>query len=223
MLTNSEQAIVEWLRKVTVATMKQLRHQFQISHMTVARALKKFGYFASYNHNASYYVLQDVPQFDDWGLWAYRDVRFSRHRTLLATIVALVTAAPAGLTVQELEERLQTRAGNLVSRLASLGQVHSETLVGRQAVYLATNPQVRAQQLQLRQRQLHEKSAGVVTELPFGCSALEVIGILRAMILLSDDDVDRLARHVQAGGTKVTAGQVRQVLNHYGIKKKRRP
>jgi hypothetical protein len=73
--------------------MKQLRHQFQISHMTVVRALKKFGYFASYNHNASYYVLWDVPQFDDWGLWAYRDVRFSRYRTLPATIVAL-TARP---------------------------------------------------------------------------------------------------------------------------------
>jgi hypothetical protein len=73
--------------------MKQLRHQFQVSHMTVVRALKKFGYFASYNHNAFYYVLWDVPQFDDWGLWAYRDVRFSRYRTLPATIVAL-TARP---------------------------------------------------------------------------------------------------------------------------------
>jgi hypothetical protein len=223
MLTACEQKIIGWLRKVTTATMTQIRHEFEVSHMTVVRALKKFGYYASYNYNASYYVLRDVPAFDDWGLWAYRDVRFSRYRTLPATIVALVTAAPAGLTVQELEDRLQTKAANLVSTLAHRGQVQSEGLPGRRAVYLATDPGVRAQQLELRQRPLQRESSGSTAELPFGCSALQVIAILRAMILQSDDDANHLARSLQARGNHVTAGQVHRVLDHYGIKKKRRP
>ena len=223
MLTTGEQKIIGWLRKVTVATMEQIRRQFQISHMTVVRALKKFGYYASYNHNASYYVLRDVPEFDDWGLWTYRDVRFSRYHTLPATIVAVVTRAPAGLTVQELEERLQTKAANLVSRLVSGGQVQGERIAGRHLVYVASNRHVRAQQLELRQRQLQKEFAGGATELPFGCSALEVIAILRAMILLSEDDAGRLARRLQAGGAHITAGQVHRVLDHYGVKKKRRP
>jgi cobaltochelatase CobN len=50
--------------------MRQMRHQFQVSHMTVFCAWKKHGYHASYNHNAAYYTLADLPQFDDWGLWA---------------------------------------------------------------------------------------------------------------------------------------------------------
>ena len=78
MLTDREQKIVNWLRTRKVATMRHLQHQFQVCHMTVFRALKKFGYHTSYNHNAGYYTLAGVPQFDDWGLWAYRDVRFSR-------------------------------------------------------------------------------------------------------------------------------------------------
>jgi len=57
MLTCGEQKVIGWLRKATVATMKQIRHQFRISHMTVVRALKKAGYYASYNYNAAYYVL----------------------------------------------------------------------------------------------------------------------------------------------------------------------
>ena len=223
MLTGGEQKVIGWLRKTTVATMKQIRHQFQISHMTVVRALKKFGYYASYNYNAAYYVLRDVPEFDDWGLWAYRDVRFSRYRTLPATIVAVVEKAPAGLTVGELEERLQTKAGNVVSRLVSEGQVQRERLVGRHVVYLASDPEVRTQQLEQRQRQLQEEAARGATELPSGCSAVDVIEVLRAMILASDDDPDRLARRLQAGGTRITAGQVRRVLEHYGMEKKRRP
>jgi len=222
MLTDGEQKVIGWLRKATIATMKQIRHQFRISHMTVARALKKFGYYASYNYNAAYYVLRDVPEFDDWGLWVYRDVCFSRFRTLPATIVAVVEKAPAGLTVAELEERLQIKAGNMVSRLASEGQVQRERLVGRHVVYLASAPEVRTQQLEQRQRQLQEKAYGT-TELPSRCSAVDVIEVLRAMILASDDDANRLARRLQAGGTRITAGQVHRVLEHYGMEKKRRP
>lgn len=222
MLTGGEQKVIGWLRRTTVATMKQIRHQFHISHMTVVRALKKFGYYASYNHNAAYYVLHDVPEFDDWGLWTYRDVRFSRYRTLPATIVAVVEKAPAGLTVRELEERLRVEAGNVVSRLASQGQVQRERLVGRHVLYLARAPEMRAQQLQLRRRQLQEGAPGA-TELPAGCSAIDVIEILRAMILASDDDPARLARRLQARGIQITGGQVHRVLEHYEVEKKRRP
>ncbi len=222
MLTSGEQKVIAWLRKATVATMKQIRHRLHISHMTVVRALKKFGYFASYNHNASYYVLRDVPEFDDWGLWAYRDVRFSRYRTLPATIVAVVEKAPTGLTVPELEQRLQTKAGNVVSRLVSRGRVQRERLTGRHVVYLASDPEVRTRQLEQRQRQVQEKAAPGGAELPFRCSATDVIEVLRAVIVTSDDDPDRLARRLQAGGAYITAGQVRRVLEHYGVEKKRR-
>ncbi len=39
MLTDREQKLVHWLRSRKVATMRQLQHQFQVSHMTVFRAL----------------------------------------------------------------------------------------------------------------------------------------------------------------------------------------
>ena len=222
MLTSGEQKVIDWLRKLTVASMKQIRHQFHISHMTVVRALKQFGYFASYNYNAAYYVLRDVPEFDDWGLWGYRDIRFSRYRTLPATIVAVVERSPAGLTVRELEERLRTRAANVVSRLVSKGQVQHERLVGRHTVYMASDLQVRAQQLEQRQRQLQQEAVGRGAELPAGCSAFDVIEVLRAVIVSRDDDPDRVARRLQAGGTHITAGQVRRVLDRYAVEKKLR-
>ena len=73
--------------------MRHLQRQFQVCHMTVFRALKKYGYHTSYNHNAGYYTLAGLPQFDDRGLWAYRDVRFSRWGTLPESLVALVQPA----------------------------------------------------------------------------------------------------------------------------------
>ena len=88
-LTDTEAAIVRELRRKRVATMRLLCEQFRVSHMTVVRALNKPGYYSSYNLNAAYYTLQDTPQFDEHGLWSYRNVRFSRFGSLPETIVQL--------------------------------------------------------------------------------------------------------------------------------------
>lgn len=219
---NREVKLIEWLHKVTIATMRQLREQFQVSHMTVVRALKKFGYYSSYNHNAAYYVLEDVPEFDELGLWTYRGVGFSRHGNLPNTIVALVEGSPAGLTVRELEERLETKVANLASRLVGVGRLECERCGGHQVVYLASGAEVRRAQLQERQQQLQQRAAGDKSELPEGCSAIEVIEVLRALLVKQDDTAAQLARRLQTSGTHVTAGQVDRIRDHYELKKKRR-
>lgn len=222
MLTDREQKLVHWLRSRKVATMRQLQHQFQVCHMTVFRALKKSGYHTSYNHNAAYYTLAGVPQFDDWGLWAYRDVRFSHAGTLLETLVALVTQAPAGLTVGELEERLQTPAANLLSRLVQQGRLQRQVLRGRHVVYLQPEAEHGRQQWEQRQQVLREVAARTATGFPAGCPAPLVVEVLRQMILTPDESPEQWARQLQTQGRQVTAGQVRQVQEHYGLKKKRR-
>jgi hypothetical protein len=221
MLTRKEQKLVDWLRARKVATMRHLRHQFQVSHMTVFRAFKKQGYYTSYNRNAAYYTLADVPEFDDWGLWAYRDVRFSRFGSLPDTLATLVQQAPAGLTCDELEDRLQTRVANLLSRLVRDGRLQRQRLPGRQVVYLSPEPQHDRRQWERRQQQLRAVAAGTEAGLPADCSAAVVIDVLRQMILAPGDDPQAWARQLKAQGRPVTAKQVHRVQNHYGLEKKR--
>jgi hypothetical protein len=221
MLTKKERKLVDWLRRRKVATMRHLQYQFQVSHMTVFRALKKQSYHTSYNRNAAYYTLADVPEFDDWGLWAYREIRFSRFGSLPNTLVALVEQAPAGLTCGELEERLQTQVANLLSRLVREGRLQRQRLPGRQVVYLAPEPQQGRQQWEQRQQQLRAVAAATQAGLPAGCSAALVIDVLRQMILAPDDDPESWARQLKAQGRPVTAKQVRHVQHHYALEKKR--
>jgi hypothetical protein len=202
--------------------MRHLQHQFQVCHMTVFRALKKVGYHTSYNHNAGYYTLASVPQFDDWGLWAYRDVRFSRAGTLLETLVALVTQAPAGRTVGELEERLQTPVANLLSRLVQQGQLQRQLLRGRHVVYVHPQAPHGRRQWEQRQQDLRAGAVRPAQGLPAGCSALGVIDVLRQMLLAPEAGPEQWARHLQAQGQPLTAGQIRHVQEHYGLEKKRR-
>jgi hypothetical protein len=222
MLTDREQRIVNWLRTRKVATMHHLQHQFQVCHMTVFRALRKCGYHTSYNHNAGYYTLADVPQFDDWGLWAYRNVRFSRWGTLPDTLVALVQQAPAGLAASELAERLQTGVANLLARLVQHGRLQRRPLPGHRVVYLAAAAEASCQQWEQRQQQLSAAAAKQASALPAGCAAAVVIAVLRQMILVPEESPEQAARRLQTEGVRVTPRQVRQVREYYALGKKRR-
>ena len=72
-LTVRETAVIEKLRKCKVARKSELCDHLKISHMTVVRALKKFGYYSSYNKNSSFYTLRDTPDFDSYELRAWGD------------------------------------------------------------------------------------------------------------------------------------------------------
>ncbi|MGM0486234.1 MAG: hypothetical protein ACQESR_05665 [Planctomycetota bacterium] len=96
-LTHTEARVVPRLRKTRVDTMRHLYPHLQVSHMSVVRALNKYGDFTSANPNARYYTLHDIPRFDENGLWTDRDICFSSRHTLGETLVALVHNAAAGL------------------------------------------------------------------------------------------------------------------------------
>ena len=221
MPTERQQKLIKWIKNQKVATMKSLRHQFQLSHMSVFRILKEYGYYSSYNYNAAYYTLHDVAQFDQWGLWSYRDIGFSRYGTLNETILALVQNATAGMTVRELEDRLQTKAANLLARLVHDGRLTHQSLRGRRFVYLAADAREADRQYQQRQQQL-QRSEAAHGELPEGCSPSEVIEILRQMVLSPQAAPDQLARELTGRDVQATIRQVRRVIDHYALEKKRR-
>jgi len=224
-LTHTESRVVDRLRKTRVDTMHQLCQHLQVSHMSVVRALKKYGYFTSVNHNARYYTLHDIARFDEDGLWTYRDICFSSHHTLSNTLVALVHNAAAGLTVAHLQERLGTQVGNVLSRLCRQNQL-TRCFVGRQAIYLAAEPRRQEQQREHVQHQQQTAAAAAAEEagrsppFPAHCDVVLVLEVLIQIIKAPRAEAAELAKAIRARGVKINVRQVQRVLDFYGIQKK---
>jgi hypothetical protein len=124
---------------------------------------------------------------------------------------------------QKLVNWLRTRkVANLLSRLVQHGRLQRQILRGRQVVYLNPEAEHGRQQWEQRQQDLRAAAGRTVTGLPAGCPAPLVIDVLRQMILTPDDGAAQWARQLQSQGRQVTAGQVRQVQEHYALEKKRR-
>ena len=141
------------LRDQKVATMPQLKSALGTSvTFTVLRKLAPLGYRSSYSHCGTYYTLDSIAQYDERGLWSYRDVHFSRHGTLLNTAATLVTHAPASYFTKELDAVVHVATKDALRHLIHQDRLDRRELAGRY-LYCAKERQRAQEQCAARQAQ----------------------------------------------------------------------
>ena len=145
--------LLDLFRDQKVATMPQLKAALGTDvAVTVFRKLATLPYRSSYSHRGAYYTLDSIAQYDELGLWTYRDIHFSRHGSLLDTAAVLVPRAPAGYLVEELETVVQVAAKDALRQLAHAGRLHRAQWEGRY-LYCAPDRTRRQEQWAARQAQ----------------------------------------------------------------------
>ena len=92
------------LRKKKVFAFPSLLSLLNCSTRTGRKQLKQWRTYNSYNLNARFYALPEVPRFDDNGLWKCKDAYFSKHGTLKRTVVSLVQNSLSGLDGNEISK-----------------------------------------------------------------------------------------------------------------------
>ncbi|MCP4898290.1 MAG: hypothetical protein GY906_15055 [bacterium] len=212
--------IVGLLRENRVLSLEQMMSQGQCSRMTVFLALKQCGYYSSYNYNAGFYTLADIPRFDQDGLWRYDDVRFSRCRTLNETLGQLVERSEAGYTVAELEDVLGVQCRHHLSRLSEQGRLARQKL-GRTYVYCASQLAAQSAQKQTRAAMSPPATAPPRPMLPPGLTARMVIRTLVVAIDQPKVNPRQLAARLRREQTEITASQVREIFDFYDLNEKR--
>ena len=210
----SVKALQSFFHKHQIAEISELFHLLQTrSRMSVFRRLKTIGYRSSFNHAGRYYTLADVPRFDQWGLWFYRDVGFSCAGTLKATVLALVEDSATGMTPKELIALLKLPVANtLYNTLHELRQgarIGRQTLAGRH-IYLSAEPG-RADEQFMKRRQAPSSDV----QLPNETVIAVLVEALQSAEVLVAPSV--LALRLAARGVVVTAVQVERIFTRYGL------
>src|SRR6266478_2301602 len=136
-----------------VATLPQLKGALGSDvDLTVFRKLSALPYRTSYSHRGAYYTLDTLARYDELGLWSYQDIHFSRHGTLLNTAAALVSNAPAGYFIDELNGVVHVATKDALRQLVQRRQLYRREWEGRY-LYCAVERERRQQQWAARQAQ----------------------------------------------------------------------
>ena len=187
------------------------------SRTSIFRILSGIGYLTSYSHSGRFYTLHDIPRFDEDGLWSYRDVHFSKFRTLRATVIHLIDDSPAGRTYSELQAKLHLRVYNTLHDLVESEEVG---LVDLEQLNLYVSIGQRRTRAQIAQRRRLLKAQPVTIPMP---DPALVIEILVAYIHHPDADPPSVAALVRRTGKAISIEQVKAVFLRYELGKKKRP
>ncbi len=196
-------------RVAKIMTVAQLTVLLNCSVRTVRRRLKEWDAVASYNCNGRFHTLPDVARFDAEGLWNCGEARFSRYGNLTVTVAALVRQAEAGLTAAELSAKLGVDAHSFISQLVCRADIARSKVHGRY-VYVAAERQLAEEQ---RRRRRH----GDVPEPSALPADAEAVVIFAEMLRRPAENVQGIARRVQARGTAVDPEGIRLLLRHHDL------
>ena len=92
------QVALRHFERCKLFTIAQLSSFLNCSVANARLKVKQWSCYTSYNQNGKYYTLPGVAQFNQYGLWRYQDVAFSKHGNLKQTIVHLVASSAGGLS-----------------------------------------------------------------------------------------------------------------------------
>jgi hypothetical protein len=202
------------LRKQKIATMEELKRALGTDAVaTVFRRLGELPYRTSYSHRGGYYTLSDIPEFDEWGLWSFREAWFSRRGTLLATAAGLVEEAEAGFYAQELERLLNVEVKVSVLKLLAQERLVREKVAGR---YLYCSPVPAKARQQVSARRVLESESPISGRLPHVETMPDE---LKAAIILFYSVLDEKQRRLYAGleALKMGHGGDRRIADLLGL------
>jgi len=139
------QRLEKLFHRRTCWMLDQLAQTLGYALISVRRFLSEVGYFRSYTHNGKWYTLRDSPHFDRDGLWHFRGIGFSKQGSLTATIGDLLAHSPAGLSANELSQKLHHPCHAVLTQLHKAGNLERLPLAG-QFRYLALDPELNRRQ-----------------------------------------------------------------------------
>ncbi len=180
------------------------------SRMTVFRHLKKSNYLSSYSHTGRFYTLPDIPLFDEYGLWRYKNVSFSKHGTLKATVIYLVKVSNSGITQKELTSLLNVRVQNTLKNLFDNSAIDRCPLGN---IYLYVHQEQKIAKIQFSNRQKHIES--IIRIDPY-----LIIQVLLKIINENKRDPAKIAKSMNASGEIITISLIEKIFLRYNIKKK---
>ena len=136
-------------REFKVLTLKQVALKHECSIRTVQRKSARLPVLRSYNKNSRYYTLSDIPDFNNNGIWRYRDIFFSVNGNLWKTVKNLILASERGLNGNEIGEIVNLSPRSFMHHFREMGCVFREKHEGVY-VYFSDDPATYSEQCSKR-------------------------------------------------------------------------
>ena len=210
--TNDDK-ILKAISRKKIITIDLLSSLLDCSLKTARRRLKIWEALTSYNKNGRYYTLPNTPEFDENGLWVFRNVCFSKYGNLKQTTIHLVKDSKAGLDAAELSDLLGIPVRSFLTAFQKHSDLKREKIQGRYVYFSSVHEDY------IEQKKNRVNMARI-KQLP---SDMEAILILVETIKSPHLSIEALALKLKDNNCNITPDRIRNLFDYHGLTLKKMP
>lgn len=206
----------KYFKKNKVADINQLKKLLHTSsRMNIFRKLKNLEYCSSFTNAGKYYTLKNIPKFNNFKIWHYRNIGFSLHGNLKLTVYSIISYSETGVTHREIEKVVKIRVYNTLLDLVKEKKVHREKY---ESSYLYLSSDKIKAKVQRNNRIKQSQQGTRESVLP----PWIIIAVLAHIISANEITVDsvKLSSELAKKGLALTIDQIEQIIQQFDIKKK---
>jgi len=206
------EAIKKIIRKNKVQTFGKILNKMNCSSITLRRDIKTIGGITSFTHRGEYVTLFDIPVYDRFGIWFYKDVGFTKFKNSLDLIVSIINNAEKWITKEEIEELLRIKISKQIQILLSHNRLH-RIKFGAKYRYLSEElAKDKKRQIQLFDiEEYYDKKVSIA----------DIIAVLKAVLSEQKIDMHNLKKLVQKYSLDVPIKKIEQLLLKYDLASKK--
>ncbi|MCK5853420.1 hypothetical protein KAH27_10370 [bacterium] len=207
-----EKAIRKMFMSKKVLTLAEASIILDCSEIAAKYRIKKCGAVTSFNHNAKYYSLPEIIDFDENGFWIYGKAKFSRYHTLKSTIIAIVEKSESGMSAAGLADLLTYSPYTMLASMIKEHELNREK-VGGCYIYFASKEESYNNQLGKRKDLNRQSDATVISD---------TIGIIALVEFIQHPELNlqQLSELINKQGVRITESHLHDFLEHHNLLKK---
>jgi len=198
---NTDQVLQNYINANKMALLIDLKAEIgTTSHMTIFRILKKLHYQSSISHRGKYYTLSNIPEYNEYGIWIFSGVHFSKFGTVKKTLLEAINHSVAGFSSKELFDIIGVEIKKPLLDLLADKQIVRKKMSGSY-IYFSIDTNTRKQQELARNNSLSNYAVNL--------SAINedvLAHELKAAIILFFSILDEKQRRLYAGLESIKIG-----------------
>lgn len=185
------------------------------SKRTMNRRMKKNKILVSCNYNSKFYTLPKLAKFNEFGIWDYCGIVFSKNGNLSETIIHHINKSSSGYSSEEFKKVLPIRIYDQLRILTKKNRIKKAVKMQKNIYFSFDKISFRLQEKN-REDLITAEFAKRKAKLP---SNKDIITILIGIILSEKLDILQICNQLKQKNKKLAIEQVEAVIEHYDLKK----
>lgn len=202
------------IRKSKIQTFEKILDKMDCSSITLRRDIKAIDGITSFTHRGEYVTLFDVPSYDKFGIWFYKNIGFTKFKNSLDLVVNVINNAEKGITKEEIEKLLKIKISKQIQILLSQKRLYRVKL-GAKYKYLSEKlAKDKNRQIQVLDiEEYYEKKISIT----------DIITVLQAVLSEYEIDLHNLKNLIKKYSLDISVKKFEQLLLKYDLTIKKKP